>query len=79
MLLFTDVDEVAFAVQHDVAVVSVFNLQQEEQQTVRCHAADEVVASLWSNHAIQGRPMMLFQQFNVKPRCLDKNFPNIST
>jgi len=42
----TDVDQVALAVQHDVAVVSVFNLQQEEQQAVRRHAADEVVPRL---------------------------------
>lgn len=42
----TNVDEVALAVQHDVSIVSVFNLQQEEQQTVSRHAADEVVAGL---------------------------------
>lgn len=39
-------DEVALAVQHDVSIVSVFNLQQEEHQAVSCHAADEVVACL---------------------------------
>lgn len=39
-------DEVALAVQHDVSVVSVFNLQQEKQQAVSCHAADEVVPCL---------------------------------
>jgi len=44
----TDVDEVALAVQHDVAVVPVFDLQQEQQQAVGGHAADEVVARLWS-------------------------------
>lgn len=44
--LRTDVDEVALAVQHDVPVVSVFDLQQEEQQAVSCHAADEVVSRL---------------------------------
>lgn len=42
----TDVDQVALAVQHDVAVVSVFDLQQEQQEAVGGHAADEVVPSL---------------------------------
>lgn len=42
----TDVDEVSFAVQHDVPVVAVFDLQQEQQEAVGRHAADEVVASL---------------------------------
>lgn len=42
-------DEVALAVQHDVAVMSVFYLQQEEQQAVSCHAADEVVPCLKRN------------------------------
>lgn len=44
--LRTDVDEVALAVQHDVSIVSVFDLQQEEQQAVSCHAADEIVSRL---------------------------------
>lgn len=44
--LRTNVDEVALAVQHDVSIVPVFNLQQEEHQAVGCHAADEVVACL---------------------------------
>lgn len=42
----TNVNEMALAVQHDVAVVSVFYLQQEEQQAVRCHTADEVISCL---------------------------------
>lgn len=44
--VLTNVYEVTLAVQHDVAVVSVFDLQQEEQQAVCRHAADEVVARL---------------------------------
>jgi len=40
------VDQVSFAVQHDVAVVSVFDLQQEQQEAVGGHAADEVIPSL---------------------------------
>jgi len=44
--IHTDVDEVALAVQHDVAVVPVLYLQQEEQQAVSCHTADEVVPCL---------------------------------
>lgn len=39
-------DEVSLAVQHDVAVVPVFDLQQEEQKAVGGHAADEVVTGL---------------------------------
>lgn len=39
-------DEVTLAVQHDVAVVSVFDLQQEQQEAVGRHAADEVIPSL---------------------------------
>ena len=39
-------NEVALAIQHDVSVVSVFDLQQEEQQTVGGHTADEVVPCL---------------------------------
>ena len=42
----TDVDEVALLVQHDVAIVPVLDLQQEEQEAVGGHAADEVVACL---------------------------------
>lgn len=42
----TYVDEVALTVQHDVAVVSVFDLQQEQQEAVGGHAADEVIPSL---------------------------------
>lgn len=42
----TNVDEVTLAVQHDVAIVPVLDLQQEEQKAVSSHAADEVVASL---------------------------------
>ena len=38
--------EVALAVQHDVTIVSVFYLQQEEQQAVSSHTADEVVPRL---------------------------------
>lgn len=44
--IHTNVNEVALAVQHDVAIVSVLYLQQEEQQAVSCHAADEVVPCL---------------------------------
>ena len=46
LCVLTNVNEVSLAVQHDVAVVSVFDLQQEEQQAVGRHAADEVVTRL---------------------------------
>ena len=42
----TDVDDVALLVQHDVAVVPVLDLQQEQQEAVGSHAPDKVVASL---------------------------------
>lgn len=42
----TNVDEVSLAVQHDVAIVSVFYLQQEEQQAISSHAANKVVPRL---------------------------------
>lgn len=44
--MMTDVDEMSFAVQHDVAVVSVFDLQQEQEETVRRHAANKVISRL---------------------------------
>lgn len=46
----TYVNEVALAVQHDVAVMSVFDLQQEQQKAVSGHTADEVVTSLQKEH-----------------------------
>lgn len=42
----TDVDDVALLVQHDVAVVPVLDLQQEQQEAVGGHASDKVVACL---------------------------------
>lgn len=42
----TDMDDVALLVQHDVAVMPVLDLQQEQQEAVGGHAADEVVPRL---------------------------------
>lgn len=42
----TYVDEVTLAVQHDIAIVSVFNLQQEQKKAVGSHTANEVIPSL---------------------------------
>lgn len=39
-------DEVTLAVQHDIAIVSVFNLQQEQKKAVGGHTANEVIPSL---------------------------------
>lgn len=39
-------DEVTLAVQHDIAIVSVFNLQQEQKKAVGSHTANEVIPSL---------------------------------
>lgn len=42
----TDMDDVALLVQHDVAIVPVLDLQQEQQEAVGSHASDEVVTCL---------------------------------
>ena len=39
---FTYVNDVPLLVHHDVAVVSVLDLQEESQHAVRCHRCDEV-------------------------------------
>lgn len=62
-IFHTYVDEVALAVQHDVAVVSVFDLQQEQQEAVGSHAADEVIPSLWRGEEDIGETAVKF--------CLD--------
>ena len=45
-LLRTDVDDVPLAVEHQVAVVAIFDLQQETHDRIRGHALDEVGAGL---------------------------------
>lgn len=40
-------NDVSLFVQHDVAIVPVFNLEQEQEQTVGSHAADEIIAGLY--------------------------------
>lgn len=40
-------DDVSLFVQHDVAIVPVFNLEQEQEQTIGSHTADEIIASLY--------------------------------
>lgn len=44
----TNMNEMPLFVQHDVTVVPIFNLEQEQQKAVRSHAADEIVAGLQS-------------------------------
>lgn len=44
--LLTDVDDVPLLVQHDVAIVPVLDLQQEQQEAIGGHASDKVVACL---------------------------------
>lgn len=39
-------DDVPLLVQHDVAVVPVLDLQQEQQEAIGSHASDEVVPGL---------------------------------
>lgn len=40
-------NDVSLFVQHDVAIVPVFNLEQEQEQTVGSHTADEIITSLY--------------------------------
>lgn len=40
-------DDVSLFVQHDVAVVPVFDLEQEQEQAIGSHTADEIIASLY--------------------------------
>lgn len=40
-------NDVSLFVQHDVAIVPVFNLEQEQKQTVGSHTADEIITSLY--------------------------------
>lgn len=40
-------NDVSLFVQHDVAIVPVFNLEQEQEKTIGSHTADEVIASLY--------------------------------
>lgn len=43
----TNMNDVSLFVQHDVAVMPVFNLEQKQEKTVRSHTADEIVTSLY--------------------------------
>jgi len=45
-VLFTDVNNMSFAVKHYVAIMPIFELQQECQKTVASHADDEVSSCL---------------------------------
>ena len=42
----TNVDDVSSAVQHQVTIVSIFDLQQETDDGVRRHAFDEIGTGL---------------------------------
>lgn len=42
----TNVNDMPLFVQHDIAIVPVFNLEQKQQKAIGSHAADEVIASL---------------------------------
>lgn len=46
MAQLTDMNDVPLLVKHDVAIVPVLDLQQEQQEAVCGHASDEVVACL---------------------------------
>lgn len=40
-------NDVSLFVQHDVAIMPVFNLEQKQEQTICSHTADEIIASLY--------------------------------
>ena len=52
--LLTNVNDVSMFVHHDVAIVSVFDLQQVTDQRVGSHALDKVGPGLWKR---KGRNM----------------------
>lgn len=43
----TNMNDVSLFVQHDVAIMPVFNLEQKQEQTICSHTADEIIASLY--------------------------------
>jgi len=50
----TDVNDVSMFVHHDVAIVSVFDLQQVTDQRVGSHALDKVGPGLWGRRRRSG-------------------------
>jgi hypothetical protein len=45
-------NNVAFVVQHDVSIVTVFDLQQEADHAVRSHRRDKIVACSLKSEAL---------------------------
>lgn len=43
----TNMNDVSLFVQHDVAIMPVFNLEQKQEKTICSHTADEIIASLY--------------------------------
>lgn len=43
----TNMNDVSLFVQHDVAIMPVFNLEQKQEKAICSHTADEIIASLY--------------------------------
>lgn len=46
-LQLTNVNDVSLFVQHDVAIMPVFNLEQKQEKAICSHTADKIIASLY--------------------------------
>lgn len=73
----TDMDDVAVLIQHDIAVVSVLDLQQVTHDTVRRHAHHEVSSSLKANSISEDHKTRIEQMHgNIKAQiCLSTAKP----
>ena len=61
LLVLTNVDDMPLSVQHNIAVVSVFDLQEEADDRVSGHALDEVGTCLLYKNGISRS-----QQWNAR-------------
>lgn len=52
-IFLTNVNNVAFSVDHDVAVVSIFDLKDVASHRIRSHGLDEVQASLLESDSVR--------------------------
>lgn len=67
-------NDVSLFVQHDVAIMPVFNLEQKKEKTIRSHTADEIIASLYKKSK-QIRTHNLITHSSQKQIKLNVNFP----
>lgn len=68
-------NDMSLFVQHDVAIVPVFNLQQEQEQTIGSHTADEIIASLYEQQVKTNQNnLQNFITLNQEMRQMNKAF-----